>query len=67
MDAQREWMDKDYYKVLGVSKTASAKDITKTYRNLARKYHPDTNAGDAKAEERFKEISTAYDLSLIHI
>ena len=62
MDAQREWMDKDYYKVLGVSKTASAKDITKAYRNLARKYHPDTNAGDAKAEERFKQISTAYDV-----
>ena len=62
MDAQREWMDKDYYKVLGVSKTASAKEITKAYRNLARKYHPDTNAGDAKAEERFKQISTAYDV-----
>ncbi len=62
MDAQREWMDKDYYKVLGVDKSASAKEITKAYRNLARKYHPDTNAGDAKAEERFKEISSAYDV-----
>lgn len=62
MDGQREWMEKDYYKVLGVSKTASAKDITKAYRNLARKYHPDANPGDTKAEEKFKEISSAYDV-----
>lgn len=62
MDGQREWLEKDYYKVLGVPKSASAKEITKAYRNLARKYHPDTNAGDAKAEERFKEISAAYDV-----
>ena len=62
MDAQREWLEKDYYKVLGVDKNASTKDITKEYRKLARKYHPDTNAGDAKAEERFKEISAAYDV-----
>ncbi len=62
MDAQRDWLDKDYYKVLGVEKSASQKEITKAYRNLARKYHPDTNAGDAKAEERFKQISAAYDV-----
>ena len=62
MDGQREWMEKDYYKVLGVSKTASAKEITKAYRNLASKYHPDANPGDTKAEEKFKEISGAYDV-----
>lgn len=62
MDGQRDWLEKDYYKVLGVDKSASTKDITKAYRKLAREYHPDTNAGDAKAEERFKEISAAYDV-----
>jgi len=59
---QREWFEKDYYKVLGVSDSASQKDITKAYRKLARQNHPDTNAGDPKAEERFKEISAAYDV-----
>lgn len=62
MDGQREWMEKDYYKVLGVKKTDSAKEITKAYRNLARKYHPDANPGDTAAEEKFKEISSAYDV-----
>lgn len=62
MDAQRDWMEKDYYKILGVDKNASSKDITKAYRKLAREYHPDTNAGNQKAEERFKEISAAYDV-----
>ena len=52
----------DYYKVLGVDKKASAEDIKKAYRKLARQYHPDRNPGDAKAEERFKEISEAYDV-----
>jgi molecular chaperone DnaJ len=56
----KDFLEKDYYKVLGVSKTASADDIKKSYRKLARKYHPDANKGDAKAEERFKEISEAY-------
>jgi len=56
---QREWFEKDYYKVLGVSETASDKDITKAYRKLAKQYHPDANPG---AEERFKEISAAYDV-----
>ena len=60
--AEREWFEKDYYKVLGVSDTASAKDITKAYRKLARDSHPDTHPGDAAAEERFKEISAAYDV-----
>jgi molecular chaperone DnaJ len=60
--AQREWFDKDYYNVLGVSKTASDKDITKAYRKLAKQYHPDANPGDAKAEELFKNVSSAYDV-----
>ena len=51
---------KDPYKTLGVDKKASAEDIKKAYRKLARKYHPDTNQGDAAAEERFKEIQQAY-------
>jgi DnaJ-class molecular chaperone len=50
---------KDYYKILGVPKTATAKDIKAAYRKLARKYHPDVNKGDAKAEARFKEINEA--------
>lgn len=62
MAAQREWFEKDYYKVLGVAEDAAPKDITKAYRKLARESHPDTHPGDAKAEERFKEISAAYDV-----
>ena len=53
---------KDYYKVLGVSKAASADDIKKAFRKLARKYHPDVNPGDKKAEEKFKEINEAYEV-----
>ena len=52
----------DYYKTLGVGKNASEAEIKKAYRKLARQYHPDRNAGDKKAEERFKEISQAYDV-----
>ena len=62
MAAQREWFEKDYYKVLGVAEDATQKDITKAYRKLARESHPDTHPGDAKAEERFKEVSSAYDV-----
>lgn len=62
MAAQREWFEKDYYKVLGVADTATAKEIKSAYRKLSRQYHPDTNTGDADAEERFKEISAAYDV-----
>ena len=62
MTAQREWFEKDYYAVLGVSKDASDKDITKAYRRLARQYHPDANPGNADAEEKFKQISAAYDV-----
>ena len=50
---------KDYYKILGVDKNASQKDIQKAYRKLARKYHPDVNPGDTTAEEKFKEINEA--------
>jgi molecular chaperone DnaJ len=60
--AQREWYEKDYYKVLGVGEDASPKDITKAYRKLARGSHPDAHPGDDAAEERFKEISAAYDV-----
>src|SRR2546421_4745432 len=52
----------DYYKTLGVGKNASDEEIKKAYRKLARKYHPDRNPGDKKAEERFKEISQAHDV-----
>jgi molecular chaperone DnaJ len=51
---------KDYYKTLGVPKTATAAEIKKSYRELARKFHPDANKGSAEAEERFKEITEAY-------
>jgi molecular chaperone DnaJ len=59
---QREWFDKNYYSLLGVSETASQKDITKAYRQLARKLHPDANPDDKAAEERFKEVSAAYEV-----
>ncbi len=62
MTAQREWFEKDYYAVLGVPQNASAKDITKAYRKLARQFHPDANPNNASAEERFKDISAAYDV-----
>ena len=58
--ASQDWFDKDFYAVLGVKKDVSDADLKKTYRKLAREFHPDSNAGDAKAEARFKEISEAY-------
>ena len=62
MDAPREWFEKDFYQVLGVEQTATAKEITKAYRKLARDLHPDKNPGDDAAEERFKDVSAAYDV-----
>ena len=62
MAQQREWFEKDYYDVLGVPSTAPEKEIKRAYKNLARKLHPDQNPGDAAAEERFKEVSGAYDV-----
>ena len=59
MAAQREWLEKDYYEVLGVARTATDKEITRAYRKLAKQFHPDANPG---AEDRFKEISAAYDV-----
>ncbi|TFI47064.1 J domain-containing protein, partial [Micrococcus endophyticus] len=58
--ASQDWMDKDFYATLGVSKDASEADVKKAYRKLARTHHPDQNPGDEAAEKKFKEISEAY-------
>ncbi|MHA7223364.1 DnaJ C-terminal domain-containing protein [Arthrobacter sp. RHLT1-20] len=58
--ASQDWVDKDFYKILGVAKDASEADIKKAYRKLARQHHPDTNAGDTASEKKFKDISEAY-------
>lgn len=57
--AEREWLEKDYYQVLGVPKTATDKEVARAYRKLAKQYHPDANPG---SEDRFKDISAAYDV-----
>ena len=62
MAPQREWFEKDYYKTLGVEQSSTAKEITKAYRKLARDLHPDKNPGNAVAEEKFKEVASAYDV-----
>jgi molecular chaperone DnaJ len=56
---QREWFEKDYYKILGLAESASEKEVTRAYRKLAKQFHPDANPG---AEDKFKEISAAYDV-----
>src|SRR5436190_4483298 len=61
-DIRREWVEKDYYQVLGVPKNASQADIKKAYRKLAQQHHPDANPGNAEAEAKFKEVSSAYDV-----
>ena len=58
--ASQDWFDKDFYRILGVSKDVDDAELKKTYRKLARTHHPDSNQGDAAAEAKFKEISEAY-------
>jgi molecular chaperone DnaJ len=58
----KDWLEKDYYKSLGVTKTSTAAEIKKSYRKLARELHPDKNPGNAEAERKFKEVSEAYDV-----
>lgn len=58
----KDWLEKDYYAMLGVSSNVDAATLKKTYRKLARAHHPDANKGDAASEARFKEVSEAYDV-----
>ncbi len=58
--ASQDWLDKDFYAVLGVAKDADESEIKKAYRKLAKKYHPDRNAGDADAEQKFKDVGEAH-------
>ena len=58
----KDWLEKDYYKVLGVSKDAKPDELKKAYRKMAMKYHPDKNPGDAAAEAAFKEAAEAYEV-----
>ncbi len=62
MAPQREWFEKNYYEVLGVPESATDKDISRAYKKLAKQLHPDANPGNKEAEERFKEVSAAYDV-----
>ena len=57
---RREWLEKDYYAILGVDRTATQKEIRRAYRALARKHHPDTNPHDTDSDTKFKEVSEAY-------
>ena len=58
----KDWLEKDYYKVLGVAKDAKPDDIKKAFRKLARENHPDSKPGDKAAEDRFKQVAEAYDV-----
>ena len=60
--SQKDWLEKDYYKILGISKTAKPAEIKKAFRKIARESHPDQHPGDAVAEQRFKEASEAHDV-----
>ena len=60
--ASQDWVEKDFYKILGVTKGVSDAELKKAYRKLAKENHPDLHPGDAKAEARFKDISEAYDV-----
>lgn len=62
MAVQSEWLQKNYYDVLGVPQTATDHEISRAYRRLARELHPDVNPNNKEAEERFKEVSVAYDV-----
>lgn len=57
-----KFMEKDYYKILGVSQNADNNELKKAFRKLAKEYHPDTNAGNPVAEEKFQEINEAYSI-----
>jgi molecular chaperone DnaJ len=60
--ASQDWLEKDFYKILGVAKDVPAAELKKAYRKLAKEFHPDRNPGNDKAEARFKDISEAYDV-----
>ena len=62
MSPQREWFEKDYYAVLGVPSDASAKELSRAYKKLAKEHHPDINPGNSASEERFKEVNAAYEV-----
>lgn len=56
---------KDYYDILGVARNASSKEIKKSYYQLAKKYHPDTNKNDPNAQKKFQEVSEAYEVNVV--
>ena len=59
---QRDWIEKDFYRELGVASGATQDEIKKAYRKLARELHPDANPGDEEAAKRFKQVQAAYDV-----